>query len=140
MFFFPSNLSFVWQKDPSNIHCFSFGDCFWVSIMTKKRDCIYLFLCFSLNSISLLFHRNNHWTSTAFRSAIVFGSYVFLCIQSLFCLTKWSLEHPLLFIRGLFLGFYNDKKERLNIFSFWGERQVPAGAAAPLASRWSDPL
>jgi len=40
----------------------------------KKERLNNLFLCFSLNSISIISHKNINETSTTFHSAIVFGS------------------------------------------------------------------
>jgi len=122
MFFFQFNLSFVPLKHQWNIDGLSFGDSFWVFKMTNYRDWIYLFLCFSFNSISITSHKNINETSTTFHSAIVFGSlkwqiieieficsHVFLSIQSLFCPIKTSMKHRWIVIRRFFLGLQNDK-------------------------------
>jgi len=120
--FFEFNLYNVSQKQPFPIDDLLFSDCFWVFQMTNYRDWIYLFLCFSLNSISLLFHKMFIQRSTTYCSAIVFGSfkwqiieieficsYVFLWIQSLFCSIKCSFKGRRLSIQRFILGLPKDK-------------------------------
>ncbi len=73
------------------------------SLKREKREVEYLFLCFSLNSISIMSHKNINETSTTFHSAIVFGFIITQALRALGALGKREKKRDYIICSYVFL-------------------------------------